>query len=58
VIATFGRPSVVTATVSHLMKTQTLKPSALIISVARAEDAGAWRGGSGILHTGLGGISA
>jgi GT2 family glycosyltransferase len=40
VVATLGRPSVVTATLEHIQKTQTLKPDAIIVSCPRREDAG------------------
>jgi hypothetical protein len=40
VVATLGRPSVVTATLKHLLETQSLKPSAVIVSCVVREDAG------------------
>lgn len=40
VVATRGRSAVVTATLCHLIKTQTLKPAALIVSCVAPEDAG------------------
>lgn len=40
VFATLGRPDVVTATLEHVLKTQTLKPDAVIVSCPRREDAG------------------
>lgn len=39
-VATYGRPDVVSATVRHLIATQTRKPDAVILSCARIEDAG------------------
>ena len=41
VIATRGRPDIVTATLKHLLETQSLKPAAVIVSCAVHEDAGA-----------------
>jgi glycosyltransferase involved in cell wall biosynthesis/GT2 family glycosyltransferase len=40
VIATLGRPHVVTATLKHLLATQTLRPDAIIVSCVSPEDAG------------------
>ena len=40
VIATLGRPDIVTATLNYLLETQTLKPAAVIVSCALCEDAG------------------
>jgi len=40
VVATLGRPDIVTATLSHLLETQTLKPAAVIVSCVIREDAG------------------
>ncbi|MFB9948313.1 glycosyltransferase [Rhizobium puerariae] len=40
VIATRGRPGVVTATVRHLLATQTVDPEALIVSCVEISDAG------------------
>jgi len=40
VLATLGRPSVVTATLDYLLRTQSLKPSAVIVSCVVREDAG------------------
>jgi GT2 family glycosyltransferase len=40
VVATLGRPDIVTATLSHLLETQTLKPAAVIVSCVVPEDAG------------------
>jgi len=40
VVATLGRPDIVTATLNHLLETQTLKPAAVIVSCAVLEDAG------------------
>ncbi len=40
VIATLGRPDIVTATLNHLLETQTLKPAAVIVSCAVRGDAG------------------
>ncbi|WP_407178570.1 glycosyltransferase [Bradyrhizobium sp. STM 3562] len=40
VIATRGRGEIVTATLAHLLKTQTLKPAAVIVSCVVPEDAG------------------
>ncbi|WP_213770690.1 glycosyltransferase family 1 protein [Bradyrhizobium sp. dw_78] len=40
VIATLGRPQIVTATVKHLLETQTLKPATVIVSCVVREDAG------------------
>lgn len=39
-VATLGRPDIVTATLKHLLETQTLKPAAVIVSCVVAEDAG------------------
>jgi GT2 family glycosyltransferase len=39
-IATLGRPEVVAATLNYLLKTQTLKPAAVIVSCPLREDAG------------------
>ena len=41
IVATLGRADIVSATVSHLLRTQTLKPTAVVISCAAREDAGA-----------------
>ena len=40
VIATLGRPNVVTATLNHLLEAQKLKPAAVIVSCASRADAG------------------
>lgn len=40
VVATRGRPQVVTAMLNHLLETQTLKPAATIVSCVAREDAG------------------
>jgi glycosyltransferase involved in cell wall biosynthesis/GT2 family glycosyltransferase len=40
VIATLGRPAIVTATLSYLLKTQSLTPAAVIVSCVAREDAG------------------
>ena len=40
VIATLGRPDIVTATLKYLLETQTLKPATVIVSCAVNEDAG------------------
>lgn len=40
IIATIGRPAVVVETVNHLLATQTVKPSVLIVSCASEADAG------------------
>jgi GT2 family glycosyltransferase len=40
VVATRGRPEVVTATVGYLLKTQSLKPKVVIVSCVTREDAG------------------
>jgi glycosyltransferase involved in cell wall biosynthesis/GT2 family glycosyltransferase len=40
VVATLGRPNIVTSTLNHLLETQTLKPAAVIVSCAVREDAG------------------
>ena len=40
IVATLGRPDVVTASVDYLLKTQSLKPAAVIVSCAVREDAG------------------
>jgi GT2 family glycosyltransferase len=39
VIATRGRPGIVTATLEHLLKTQIVKPAAVVVSCAVHEDA-------------------
>src|SRR5581483_10586299 len=39
-IATRGRPETVTATLTHLLQTQTLKPDAVVVSCVSREDAG------------------
>jgi glycosyltransferase involved in cell wall biosynthesis/GT2 family glycosyltransferase len=40
IVATRGRPEVVTATLRHLTRMQTLKPSTVIVSCVEREDAG------------------
>ena len=40
IVATIGRPAVVTATLSYLLKNQSLKPAAVILSCVVREDAG------------------
>src|ERR1700690_4274109 len=40
VIATLGRPDVVTATLRYLIKTQSLKPAAVVVSCVVRADAG------------------
>jgi len=40
VVATLGRQDIVTATVNYLLKTQSLKPAAVIVSCVAPEDAG------------------
>jgi glycosyltransferase involved in cell wall biosynthesis/GT2 family glycosyltransferase len=40
VVATLGRPDIVTATVKHLLETQTLKPAAVVVSCVVRADAG------------------
>jgi glycosyltransferase involved in cell wall biosynthesis len=40
IVATRGRPDVVTATVTHLIRTQTFQPATIIISCVDPEDAG------------------
>lgn len=40
VIATLGRPDIVTATLKYLLQTQTLKPATVIVSCTACEDAG------------------
>jgi GT2 family glycosyltransferase len=40
VVATLGRPDIVTATLKHLLETQSLKPAAVIVSCASVEDTG------------------
>jgi glycosyltransferase involved in cell wall biosynthesis/GT2 family glycosyltransferase len=40
VVATLGRPDIVTATLKHLLETQTLQPAAVIVSCVVREDAG------------------
>ena len=40
VIATLGRPDVVTATLRYLIKTQSLRPAAVVVSCVVREDAG------------------
>ena len=40
VIATLGRPDIVTAMLNHLLETQTVKPTAVIVSCVLHEDAG------------------
>jgi hypothetical protein len=40
VLATLGRPDVVNATLDYLLKTQNLKPAAVIVSCVAREDAG------------------
>jgi glycosyltransferase involved in cell wall biosynthesis/GT2 family glycosyltransferase len=39
-IATLGRPAIVTATLSYLLRTQSLTPAAVIVSCVAREDAG------------------
>jgi glycosyltransferase involved in cell wall biosynthesis len=40
IVATRGRPEVVTATLRHLIEAQTLKPTAVIVSCVEPQDAG------------------
>jgi GT2 family glycosyltransferase len=40
IIATLGRPDVVTATLGYMLKTQSLKPASVIVSCVVREDAG------------------
>jgi hypothetical protein len=40
IVATLGRPEVVTASVRHLLETQDLKPELVVVSCAAADDAG------------------
>jgi GT2 family glycosyltransferase len=40
VVATLGRPKIVTATLNHLLETQNLKPAVVIVSCVVREDAG------------------
>src|SRR5580704_12167584 len=40
VVATLGRPDIVTAMLNHLLETQTVKPTAVIVSCVLHEDAG------------------
>jgi GT2 family glycosyltransferase len=40
VVATLGRPEIVTATLEYLLTTQSLKPAAVIVSCVTLEDAG------------------
>lgn len=40
IVATLGRPEIVTATLNYLLKAQSLKPAAVIVSCAVREDAG------------------
>jgi glycosyltransferase involved in cell wall biosynthesis/GT2 family glycosyltransferase len=40
VVATLGRPDIVTATVKHLLETQILKPAAVVVSCVVRADAG------------------
>ena len=40
IVATLGRPGIVSATLGHLSKTQSLKPAEIIVSCATPEDAG------------------
>jgi glycosyltransferase involved in cell wall biosynthesis len=58
-VATFGRPDVVTATLNYLLKTQILKPAAVIVSCAVREDAGQAADLSGVtVVTGPPGLAA
>ncbi|MEY9985980.1 MULTISPECIES: glycosyltransferase [Bradyrhizobium] len=58
-IATRGRPETVTATLTHLLQTQTLKPDAVIVSCVNLEDAGDAAKLPGVrLVTGPGGLPA
>lgn len=58
VIATRGRPGVVSATVRHLLATQTLKPEAVIVSCIDLADAGDLVGHSEVtVVTGLPGLT-
>jgi len=58
-IATLGRPDILTANVQRLLERQTLKPDAVILSVSRPEDAGQAAGLSGIrVVTGAPGLPA
>lgn len=59
VIATRGRPEVVTETVLHLLAQQTLKPDSVIVSCMDAADAGGLHGRNDILVlTGPAGLTA
>jgi GT2 family glycosyltransferase len=40
VVATLGRPAILTAMLNHLLETQTVKPTAVIVSCVLHEDAG------------------
>jgi hypothetical protein len=40
IVASTGRPAIVAATLGYLVRTQTLRPAAVILSCVRAEDAG------------------
>ncbi|MQB41509.1 glycosyltransferase [Rhizobium sp. ICMP 5592] len=58
IIATRGRPGVVSATVRHLLATQTLKPEAVIVSCIDLADAGDLVGHSEVtVVTGLPGLT-
>ena len=58
-VATLGRPDVVTATLAYLLKTQTLKPATVIISCASRADAGEAASLSGVtIVTGPRGLAA
>jgi hypothetical protein len=58
-VATLGRPDVVTATLNYLLKTQILKPAAVIVSCAVRDDAGQAADLSGVtVVTGPPGLAA
>lgn len=57
VVATLGRPQVVTATLKHLLATQTLTPDAIIVSCVSPEDVGEAANLPGItIITGMSGL--
>ena len=58
IVATRGRPGVVSATVRHLLATQTLKPNAVIVSCPDIADAGDLIGHPGVtVVTGAAGLT-
>jgi GT2 family glycosyltransferase len=58
IVATLGRPDVVTETIGHLLATQSLKPAAVIVSCVSLADAGGAANMPGVtVVTGRGGLT-